>query len=114
VKKLLAPLTITLGLMLALGAAASLRSGPPEPGTPLQLASPASQTKISDAVVPVAPPEETVGTATSGSSAFDTTAPPAESETASPDGPVVKTGCGKPTPCPNRSCEDCPFNRYLK
>jgi len=23
------------------------------------------------------------------------------------------TGCGKPTPCPNRDCEDCPYNIYL-
>lgn len=26
----------------------------------------------------------------------------------------VVTGCGKPTPCPDRSCEDCPRNIYLR
>lgn len=31
-----------------------------------------------------------------------------------PTQPPVKTGCGKATPCPNRSCEDCPFNIYLR
>jgi hypothetical protein len=24
-----------------------------------------------------------------------------------------KTGCGRPEPCPGRSCEDCPHNRLL-
>jgi len=28
--------------------------------------------------------------------------------------PEVKTGCGKAVPCPNKSCETCPFNIYLK
>lgn len=31
-----------------------------------------------------------------------------------PTQPPVKTGCGKAAPCPNRSCEDCPFNIYLR
>ena len=26
---------------------------------------------------------------------------------------LPRTGCGKPTPCPNRDCEDCPYNIYL-
>jgi len=28
--------------------------------------------------------------------------------------PAVVTGCGKPTPCPNRDCATCPYNIYLK
>jgi hypothetical protein len=49
-------------------------------------------------------------------------APPAPASTAvevtpgeqSQEDTAVKTGCGKPTPCPDRDCADCPSNRYLK
>jgi len=30
------------------------------------------------------------------------------------ENPAVVTGCGKPTPCPNRDCATCPYNIYLK
>jgi len=42
--------------------------------------------------------------------------PPAPSEEAAgSDNQTAKpkTGCGKPEPCPGRSCEDCPYNRLL-
>ena len=27
---------------------------------------------------------------------------------------VPATGCGKPVPCPDRDCADCPHNTYLE
>ena len=41
-------------------------------------------------------------------------APAGDSQTPGAEGQAVKTGCGKPVPCPNRSCEDCPSNVRLK
>ena len=43
-----------------------------------------------------------------------TAAPAGDSHTPGAEGQAAKTGCGKPVPCPNRSCEDCPNNVRLK
>ena len=102
-RRLILPLAISLGIVLAVSAGAFLRTDQPEsPGQ--------------------APPLYT--TAGSGSAPLETQAPPTTTAEPlgragdQPTGPAtegaIKTGCGKATPCPGRSCEDCPLNRLLK
>jgi hypothetical protein len=96
VKRFLAPLALTLGLVLVLVAAASLRSGPADNRPQSQVA---SQPAVSD----------TEQSAPLAQTPADSTAPAVQAEE-----PAVKTGCGRAVPCPNRDCKDCPANRYLK
>jgi hypothetical protein len=97
-KRFLAPLALTLGLVLVVAAAASLRSGPADHTAQAQIASGPAGPAVAD-VEPPAPVQ----------AAADSTAPAVQAED-----PAPKTGCGKAVPCPNRDCKDCPANRYLK
>jgi hypothetical protein len=109
-KRFLAPLALTLGLVLVVVAAASFRSGPADPSPQTQVASQPAGPAVSDVERP-AP----VAQAPTGSIAPAAQAQPAAQAEAQPaEEPAVKTGCGKAVPCPNRDCKDCPLNRYLK
>jgi len=52
--------------------------------------------------------------ADAGAAGAGSVSPPAESAGDAQPSTEIKTGCGKPEPCPGRSCEDCPHNRLLK
>ena len=119
-KRFLAPLALTLGLVLVVVAAASLRSGPADNRPQSQVASqpaaadaersaPLAQTPA-DSTAPAVQAEEPGGSAQPAARAEP--APRAEAQPA--EEPAVKTGCGRAVPCPNRDCKDCPANRYLK
>lgn len=97
-KRFLAPLALTLGLVLVVAAAASLRSGPADHTPQSHVASLPAGPAVAD-VEPPAPAQASA----------DSTAPAVQAEE-----PAPKTGCGKAVPCPNRDCKDCPANRYLK
>jgi len=103
VKRFLPPLAIALGLVLAL-AAASLRSAPSESEAQTQVAARAAAPAVPDTEPSSA--QVDVESNPTGSVAQEKTQPT--------DQLVVKTGCGKAVPCPNRDCKDCPLNRYLK
>jgi len=110
VKRFLAPLALTLGLVLVLVAAASFRSGPADHSPQTQVASRPAGPAVADAERS-APLAQTPA----GSTAPAARAEPAPQAEAQPaEEPAVKTGCGKAVPCPNRDCKDCPLNRYLK
>lgn len=125
-KRLIAPLAITLVLVLALGIGALLRQRGSDAVTearpaptqtaqaPLTEAGPGPAALAHTANLP-APGAPAGGEPT----AADQQAPQvaeaeAEQTIAQAEEPLAKTGCGKPFPCPGRSCEDCPNNRLLK
>jgi len=100
-RKRFVPLAIALASLAAFGVLGVINGG----STPLQqpaAAAPAVSTE------PAAPGPATIG---------DASAPAAQAEEAAsnPEGAATPvTGCGKPVPCPNRDCADCPHNIYLK
>ena len=100
-RKRFVPLAIALASLAAFGVLGVLTGG----STPSQ--QPAAVAPAVSAE-PAAPGPETIG---------DASAPAAQAEEAAsnPEGAVtLVTGCGKPVPCPNRDCADCPHNIYLK
>ncbi len=108
-KRFLAPLALTLGLVLVVVVAASLSSGPadhrPQPAGPA----------VADVEQPAPVAQAHAGNvALADSAAPAAQAQPAPQPEAQPaEKPAVKTGCGKAVPCPGRDCKDCPANRYL-
>jgi len=103
-RKLILPLAISLGIVLAVGAGAFLRTDQPESPEQARLVSTTAGGELA--------PLETQAPPTT------TTAEPlgraGDQPTGSTTEGVIKTGCGKATPCLGRSCEDCPLNRLLK
>jgi len=117
VKRFLAPLALTLGLVLVLVAAASFRSGPADHQQQTQVASRPAGPAVADAEqsAPLAQtPADSTAAAVQADEPGGSAQPAARAEAQPADEPAVKTGCGKAVPCPNRDCKDCPLNRYLK
>ena len=103
-RRLILPLAISLGIVLAVSAGAFLRTDQPESPEQARLVS----TTAGGDLAPLATqaPATTAGVKPLGSAGDQPTSPATEG--------VIKTGCGRATPCPGRSCEDCPLNRLLK
>jgi hypothetical protein len=114
-KRFLAPLALTLGLVLVVVAAASLRSGPADHSPQTQVAPQPAGPAVADVQHPTSVAQAPAG----GTALADSTAPAAQAQPAAQpeaqpaEQPAVKTGCGKAVPCPGRDCKDCPLNRYL-
>ena len=108
-KRFLAPLALTLGLVLVVVAAASLSSGPADHSPQTQ----AAPQPAGPAVADVQHPTPVAQAPTGGAALADSAAPAAQPEAQPAEQPAVKTGCGKAVPCPGRDCRDCPANRYL-
>jgi hypothetical protein len=113
-----APLAIVLVLVLGAALATALRA-PHDTQTTLPAAT-ESQLAVERAGSPAASPKA-AAVEVDAPAATETTAPQPSEGSAGQDGlagqaeqPKIKTGCGKAVPCPNRSCENCPFNIYLK
>jgi hypothetical protein len=102
-KRRFAPLIISLGLLVVFSAAAYLRAGP----TPHDQATGPPSARGAAVLEDQAPTPAAVGTQPAAENAE-----PGAADSA--DQAVVKTGCGKPEPCPGRSCEDCPNNVLLR
>jgi len=100
-RKRFLPLAIALASLAAFGVLGALTGG----STPSQQPAAAAPAVSVDSTAP--------GPTPTG----DAPAPAAQAEKA-PGNPgkaaTPVTGCGKPVPCPNRDCADCPHNIYLK
>ena len=77
--------------------------------------------EVTEAITPPVRPEVADSTQIETSRAAPTAEPIAPAPTVvTPEVPDSTeearplTGCGRPTPCPNRDCEDCPYNIYLQ
>ena len=114
VKRFLAPLALTLGLVLVLVAAASLRSGPADHIPQAQVASGPAVSDVERPAPLAQTPADSTALAVQADEPGGSAQPAARAEAQPADEPAVKTGCGKAVPCPNRDCKDCPLNRYLK
>ena len=101
--RLIFPLAISLGIVLAASAGAFLRTDQPESHEQARLVSTTAGADL-PLLETQAPP--TMRVEPLGSAGDQPTSPATEG--------VIKTGCGRATPCPGRSCEDCPLNRLLK
>jgi TolA-binding protein len=99
-KKRFLPLIGALLLLTGLASVALVQGQSADTGSTARVSSPAT----APAEAPVEPSAQDV------QSAAEQSAQPANSGESS----KVITGCGKPTPCPDRSCEDCPRNIYLR
>jgi hypothetical protein len=113
-----APLAIALALLLGVTLAMALRA--PRDSQATVPGSPGPQLAIEQVRNPSATPDPPV-VEVKVPDVSQTTEPQPSEGSATEDGagaqteqPKVKTGCGKAVPCPNRSCETCPFNIYLK
>jgi len=114
-KRRFLPLTIALAGLLAFVAVAAMKSDTPQPaaGASLTLASELARAQPRQLPQPAPAPAHTPADGALDAAPAAPTTPAAEAAP-EPEQPSVKTGCGKAVPCPNRSCEDCPFNIYLK
>lgn len=101
-KKRLTILTLALTAVTAFAIVAALSSG--GRGYETQLGQLPAATAAEVETSRAAPTAESIALAPTAVSQEVTNS----TEEASP-----RTGCGKPTPCPNRDCEDCPNNVYL-
>ena len=103
-RRLILPLAISLGIVLAASAGAFLRTDQPESHEQARLVSTTAGADLP--LLATQAPPTTAGVEPLGSAGDQPTGSATEG--------VIKTGCGRATPCPGRSCEDCPLNRLLK
>jgi len=102
-KKQFVPLAIALASLLAFAAVAAFNSGAPDRPETTHAVSAADPADFeAQASAPLADFPAKADSA------------PAQQEAQPATRAPVKTGCGKPVPCPGRSCEDCPNNIYLR
>lgn len=95
------PLVIALVSLAAFGVLGVLTGG----STPSQQPAAAAPATTAESTAPAPAPTG------------DAPAPAAQAEepAGNPGGAATPvTGCGKPAPCPNRDCAECPHNIYLK
>jgi len=100
-RKRFVPLVIALVSLAAFGVLGVLTGG----STPSQQPAAAAPATTAESTAPAPAPTG------------DAPAPAAQAEepAGNPGGAATPvTGCGKPVPCPNRDCADCPHNIYLK
>lgn len=99
-KRRFLPLIGALLLLVGLASAALIQGEPVDTVSPARV----SSSSVAPVDVPVEPSALEPQTAAERTAGRGSSAEPAR----------VITGCGKPTPCPDRSCEDCPRNIYLR
>ena len=104
------PLTIALASLCALAAFAALLPGSTPHPKPGYLSSAVGQPKMAAQAAPRAADLQ----AEAAEPATEATNVTGQKSTRPAAKTAGQTGCGKHTPCPNKSCEDCPFNIYLK
>jgi len=98
-RKRFVPLAIALASLAAFGVLGAINGG----STPSQQPAAAAPAVSAESAAPDSAP---TGTAP---------APAAQEAAGNPGAAATPvTGCGKPVPCPNRDCADCPHNIYLK
>jgi len=109
-RKRFVPLVIALVSLAAFGVLGVLTGG----STPSQQPAAAAPATTAESTAPAPAP---TGDAPAPAPTGDAPAPAAQAEepAGNPGGAATPvTGCGKPVPCPNRDCADCPHNIYLK